>query len=246
MTTTTFIATTAEGNTVARTSATKDYNFVILVNHSVGGNRENDDVEGAWGWSGDKANAEKTANTARKAYKSVRVVAVEQKLTGKEAKLVLDAIKAAPVEGANPASPIRLGAAPMGKVEAHPFTEAVQATTNTEEITVPTTATKPARKTAKGKIVEATPDLPAHVVIKSVDTEKVAQAESAEQAALGEYSVLLEALAEAQAKVAALLEMRNNRINELITAGTVSGPKLAKVMGVTPMAVYNMRAKATA
>ena len=30
MSATTFIATTAEGNTVARTSGTRDYNFVVL------------------------------------------------------------------------------------------------------------------------------------------------------------------------------------------------------------------------
>jgi len=65
-----------------------------------------------------------------------------------------------------------------------------------------------------------------------------------EALATAEFAALINDLTEAQEKVARLLARRNGMIDNLLTQQIVSGPKLAKVMGVTPMAVYNMRAKA--
>lgn len=231
MTAITFVATTAEGNTVIRTSATKDYNFVVLAKNQIAGPaRANDDVEGAWGWSGDKANAEKTAQTARKAYRSVRVVPVEQKLTGREATLVREAAKAG--------------------VTTTPAVEA----TNTKEETVATATTKPARKRAARssapKVVTPLPVIaePIEPAYDELDAqvEEAAAKERMAALATAEFEAVLADLAAAQEKVANLLARRNGMIDNLITQQVVSGPKLAKVMGVTPMAVYNMRAKATA
>ena len=235
MTAITYVATTAEGNTVIRTSATKEYAFVILAKNQISGPaRANDDVEGAWGWSGDKANAEKTAQAARKAYRSVRVVPVEQKFTGKEARMIRDAVKAAPTQGSGSqyqGGSVRNGAAPMGKIETPAIAEVV-----TEEKEIPVTATKTAPK-AKAK---AAPKAAAN------ETEKVAKAIEQVQGE-AELAELVAKIRVVQAELADLLGARNAKIDELLTAGTSSGPKIAKIVGTqSAMAVYNMRKKASA
>lgn len=222
MASTTFVATTREGNTVVRTSATREYTFVLL-------GTKDGQPEGALSWHGDKANADKAASTWSSRGMTTRVVPVEQTFTGKEARLVIEAAKAAPAETA----PVE-----------------VTTTTTEEEIAVPTTTKPRARKAAAKKVVEpVVVEVPAEDPKVAAAAEKAAEQEAkaqAEATAATELEELLADLRFAQERVADLLAKRNNMIDSMITAGTISGPKIAKVMGVTPMAVYNMRAKATA
>jgi hypothetical protein len=82
MAATTYIARTADG-IVSRSSSTRTYVFAVLVVSPRrpswdAGHNPADLTEGAWGWSGDRVNAEKMAQQARKVYASVRVVPVER------------------------------------------------------------------------------------------------------------------------------------------------------------------------
>ena len=201
MSNTTYVATTAEGNTVARTSSTKDYNFVILAKLNTNGNvTEHDHLENAWGWSGDKINAEKAAAQAAKVYASVRVVAVEQKLTGKDAKLVLDAIKANKVVGSG--SPyVGANTNTMGKPSAPQAAPA-------EQVKATTRKAKP------------------------------------EPAQADELLALVETIKCYEADLAAAQDKRNKMIANLISSGTMSGPKIATLLGMTPMGVYNAAKRA--
>jgi len=91
MTATTFIARTATG-IVTRSSSTRTYEFAVLITSPripswKEGHDPADLVEGAWGWSGDRVNAEKMARDAQRGWPSstVRIVPVERvQRTGKE------------------------------------------------------------------------------------------------------------------------------------------------------------------
>jgi hypothetical protein len=236
MTTTTYVATTAEGNTVARTSATRDYNFVILVKNSITITSQtdaHDAIEGVWSWSGDFANAEKAAQSARKAYVDVRIVDVEQKLTGKDARLVLDAIKAAKI---GDYADNTTAAAMIAAADADPAM----------------TEVKPARKDkAKKKTTTADVEMVAKAIEK-VQAEAKPAAGSARKyvpgmrADLSKLEDIIASLRDAEAKLAAAHQARNAEIARLLGANEISGPKLAAYLGMTPMAIYNMRNRATA
>lgn len=96
MTATTFVARTETG-TVTRSSATRVYTYAVLVKNSIDriyvretGEWDADTrPEGAWGWSGDYANALKMARQAEKVYADVRVVPV-LKLQATEPAAMLD------------------------------------------------------------------------------------------------------------------------------------------------------------
>jgi hypothetical protein len=184
MTTTTFVATTREGNTVVRTSATRTYTHVMLA--TKGGQ-----AEGAMSWHGDLVNATKAAQTKAGHGFTTRVVPVEQAFTGKEARLVVEAAKA-------PRTDVPAKAAPTA---------------------TPTAAKEPAKAgTRTGKAKGPTgPE------------ERLVQA--------------AQAVAFAQEAARAALAARDNLVAELLATKVLGGPSIAKIIGVTPMAVYNMRAR---
>jgi hypothetical protein len=78
MAATTFIAETETGEIVSRSSASRTYAYAVLITSPripswKEGHDPADLAEGVWGWSGDRVNAEKMAQAARKGWPSAKI-----------------------------------------------------------------------------------------------------------------------------------------------------------------------------
>ena len=234
---TTFVATTTEGNTVVRTSATRTYTHVCMAT-------KEGQLEGAMSWHGDKANATKAAQTWASRGFATRVVPVEQALTGKAARLVLEAVKTAqlPVDVDASYADDTTAKAMVAAADADPAMTPVDAVDAIDQALA--TGTKAAAKKATKVVVQPRPDA---VKATAKKAAKVAVAAAKpEMPVAPDTTELAELLEQIRVNELAHYEMvltRNTMIAKLNAEG-LSYAKIAQLTGVTPMATRAMAMRA--